>query len=64
MAMFTRIAMSDVPPAEVVVSVVIAVASTVGIGILSAAIYRIGVLMYGKPPKLGELFRTLRGRQG
>lgn len=64
MAMFTRIAMSNVPPVEIIVSVVIAAASTIGIGILSAAIYRIGVLMYGKPPKLGELVRTLRSRRG
>lgn len=64
MAMFTRIAMSNVPSVEIIVSVVIAVVATVGIGILSAAIYRIGVLMYGKPPKPGELVRTLRGRQG
>lgn len=60
MAMFTRIAMSDVAPLEIILSITIAVASTIGIGILSAAIYRVGILMYGKPPKLGELIRTLR----
>lgn len=60
MAMFTRIAMSNVPPVEIIVSVAVAVASTIGIGFLSAAIYRVGVLMYGKPPKLGELVKTLR----
>ncbi|SHI05701.1 ABC-2 type transport system permease protein [Sporobacter termitidis DSM 10068] len=63
MAMFTRIAMSNVPPIGIIVSVAIAVASTVGIGFLSAAIYRVGVLMYGKPPKLGELVRTLREKR-
>jgi ABC-2 type transport system permease protein len=60
MAMFTRIAMSNVAPVEIIVSITIAVASTVGIGMLSAAIYRVGVLMYGKPPKLGVLIKTLR----
>ncbi|NLA86197.1 MAG: ABC transporter permease [Clostridiales bacterium] len=60
MAMFTRIAMSDVAPVEIIVSITIAVASTIGIGFLSAAIYRVGVLMYGKPPKLGELIKTLK----
>jgi ABC-2 type transport system permease protein len=58
--MFTRIAMSSVPPLEIIISLAIAIASTIGIGILAAAIYRIGILMYGKPPKLGELIKTLR----
>lgn len=60
MAMFTRIAMSNVPPYQIVIAVTVDVLSTIGIGFLSAAIYRIGVLMYGKPPKLGELIKTLR----
>jgi ABC-2 type transport system permease protein len=63
MAMFTRIAMSNVAPLEIIISVAIAVLSTVGIGFLSAAIYRVGILMYGKPPKLGELMKTLRAKQ-
>ena len=63
MAMFTRIAMANVPPAEIVISIVIAVIFTVGAGYLSAGIYRVGVLMYGKPPKLGELIRTLRAQK-
>lgn len=58
--MFTRIAMSSVPPLEIIISITIAIASTIGIGVLSAAIYRIGILMYGKPPKIGELIKTLR----
>ncbi len=58
--MFTRIAMSSVPPLEIIISVTIAIASTIGIGVLSAAIYRIGILMYGKPPKIGELIKTLK----
>lgn len=60
MAMFTRIAMSNVAPYEIIISIAVAIASTVGIGMLSAAIYRIGILMYGKPPKLGVLIKTLR----
>lgn len=60
MAMFTRIAMSNVAPAEIIASVAIALGSTIGVGILSAAIYRVGILMYGKPPKLGVLIKTLR----
>jgi ABC-2 type transport system permease protein len=63
MAMFTRIAMSNVAPLEIIISVAIAIASTIGMGILSAGIYRVGVLMYGKPPKIGELIKTLRERR-
>lgn len=59
MAMFTRIAMSTVPWYQVALSVAILAASVVGVGILSAKIYRGGVLMYGKPPKITELIRSL-----
>lgn len=61
MAMFARIAMSEVAPIQIVLSVVILIASIIGIGFLAAGIYRVGVLMYGKPPKLKELMRILRG---
>lgn len=60
MAMFVRIAMGNVATYEIVISVVILLASTVGVGYLSAGIYRLGVLLYGKPPKLGEVFKMLR----
>lgn len=63
MAMFTRIAMGSVPGWQIAVSVAILVASTVGIGMLAAAIYRMGVLLYGKPPKVKELFRMLRAER-
>ena len=63
MAMFTRIAMSTVAWYEIAASVAILVASTVGIGILSARIYRVGVLLYGTPPRLGTLLRTVLGRR-
>lgn len=59
MAMFVRIAMGEVALWEIVASVVILLASTAGLGILSARIYRIGVLLYGKPPRLHEIFRLL-----
>ena len=60
MAMFTRIAMSTVPAYEIVISVVILIASVFGIGVLAAKIYRMGVLLYGKAPKLGEILRSVR----
>jgi ABC-2 type transport system permease protein len=60
MAMFTRIALSDVPTASVVISVAILAVSIVGVGIISAKIYRMGVLLYGKPPKMKEIIKMLK----
>ncbi len=60
MVMFVRICMTDVPFWQIALSIALMLGTTAGIGYVSARIYRIGVLMYGKPPRLGELVRTLR----
>ena len=60
MLMFVRICMTDVPVWQILLSVVLTVGFTGFMGWLSAKIYRVGVLMYGKPPKPGELIRVLR----
>jgi ABC-2 type transport system permease protein len=57
--MFTRIAMSTVPLYEVILSMAILAGSTVGIGVIAAKIYRLGVLMYGKPPKITSLVKMI-----
>ena len=59
MAMFTRICMSTVAWYEIAISIAILIGSTVGIGVLSAKIYRVGVLLYGTPPKLGTILKTV-----
>ncbi len=59
MAMFTRIAMSVVPWYEIVISIVLLIASVIGAGFLSAKIYRVGVLMYGTQPKLGQILKMV-----
>ncbi len=59
MSMFTRIAMSTVPWYEIAISIAVLIASTVGIGVLSAKIYRVGVLMYGTPPKITTILKTV-----
>ena len=59
MAMFTRICMSTVAWYEIAISVAILVASTVGIGVASAKIYRVGVLLYGMPPKFSTIIKTV-----
>ena len=63
MAMFTRICMSTVPWYEIASSIAILIGSTVGIGILSAKIYRVGVLLYGTPPKIGTILKTVLKKQ-
>lgn len=63
MAMFTRICMSTVPWYEIAISIVILIASTIGIGVLSARIYRVGVLLYGTPPKLTTILKTVFKKQ-
>ena len=63
MAMFTRICMSTVAWYEIAISIAILVGSTVGIGVLSAKIYRVGVLLYGMPPKFSNIMKTVFKKQ-
>ena len=63
MAMFTRICMSTVAWYEIAISIAILVGSTVGIGVLSAKIYRVGVLLYGMPPKFSTIMKTVFKKQ-
>ena len=59
-AMFARIALSDVAFYEIIISIAVQIVSIYLLGMLAAAIYKIGVLMYGKPPKFSEIFKLLR----
>lgn len=63
MAMFTRICMSAVAWYEIVISIGILIGSVIGIGILAAKIYRVGVHLYGTPPKLSTIMKTVFKRQ-
>ena len=63
MAMFTRICMSTVAWYEIAISIAILIGSTIGIGVLSAKIYRVGVLLYGTPPKIGTIIKTVFKKQ-
>jgi len=60
MAMFTRIAMSEVPGLEILLSVAFLILATVLIGYIAAKIYRVGVLMYGTRPTLGKIIKAIR----
>jgi ABC-2 type transport system permease protein len=55
-----RIGLTSVSPIEIAGSLVIAALGSVGAMWLSARIYRVGMLMYGKKPSLRELVRWIR----
>ena len=59
MAMFTRIAMTTVPAVEIIISVAILVVSCCAIGIVSARIYKVGVLHYGAKMKMGTMIKSV-----
>lgn len=59
-AMFARVAMSDVAAWEIILSIGVQIVSIYLLGMLAAAIYRMGVLMYGKPPKFSEIIKMLK----
>ena len=63
MAMFTRIAMGDVASWQIALSVTILIGSTIGVGLLAASIYRLGVLLYGTPPKPNQIIRMLKANR-
>jgi ABC-2 type transport system permease protein len=58
--MFTRIATTTVPFWQIGVSIVLSLVAIWGFTILAGKLYRVGVLMYGKPPKPSEILRALR----
>lgn len=58
--MMMRVCVSPVPPAQIFLSVVISVVSTICVTWVVARIYRVGILMYGKRPTIVEVARWLR----
>jgi len=60
MVMFTRVALSSVPLWQVGLSIALSLEAIWGLTRLAGKLYRVGVLMYGKPPKIGEIWRAIR----
>jgi ABC-2 type transport system permease protein len=58
--MMMRIAVSNPPLWQILLSMAIMVVSILGCSWLAAKIYRVGILMYGKRPSIAELGRWLR----
>lgn len=58
--MFVRIVVSNPPFWQVALSFVINVAAIWAIAVLGGKIYRIGMLLYGRPPRLSQIINVLR----
>ena len=58
--MYLRIAISNPPWYDIAASVVILLATIYGVLWLTARIYRVGILMYGKRPTLPEILKWLK----
>ncbi|MBO6586742.1 MAG: ABC transporter permease [Gracilimonas sp.] len=58
--MITRIAASQVPLWQIIVSILLMILTFLGIMWLAAKIYRVGILMYGKKPSFKELGKWIK----
>ncbi len=58
--MFTRVAVGHPPLWQIVLSVVDLVLAIYAMMWIASRIYRVGILMYGKRPSLGEILRWMR----
>jgi len=59
--MFTRIAVSSVPAWQVVLAIVVNVAAAALFAWGAGRVYRVGLLLYGRPPSFRQVLATLRG---
>lgn len=60
MSMFVRVSMGNVTTLEIIISLVLLSLTTIGIGLLASAIYRMGTLMYGNRVKLKDIFKLMK----
>jgi ABC-2 type transport system permease protein len=58
--MMLRITLQTPPLWQIILSIALSLLATAGILHVSARIYRVGILMYGKRPSFGELWRWLK----
>jgi ABC-2 type transport system permease protein len=58
--LFARIAMSNVPIAQLALGFAINLAAVFAIAALAGKLYRVGMLLYGRPPSLAQVWNVLR----
>jgi ABC-2 type transport system permease protein len=59
--MFARIAVSAPPAWEAWASGAINLVALLAIGLFAGRLYRVGMLLYGRPPSLKQMWTTMRG---
>ncbi len=59
-AMLIRMGVSDVPVYQIAISLIILMVSVYFVIITSARLFRVGLLMYGKRPAIGEIVRYMK----
>ena len=59
MVMFMRICVTDMPFWEILIGILVNILYMLAAGYAAARIYRVGVLMYGKQPKLKEIVKYI-----
>ncbi len=59
-AMLIRMGVSDVPLYQIATSLFILIVSVYFVIIASARLFRVGLLMYGKRPAIGEIIRYMK----
>ncbi|HEQ99524.1 MAG TPA: ABC transporter permease [candidate division Zixibacteria bacterium] len=58
--MILRASFTFVPPAEIIIGIVVMIISILLLGAVTARIFRVGILMYGKRPTLPELVKWVK----
>ncbi len=58
--MIVRITAEEIPPLQIVLSMIVGAGSVAGALWVAAKIFRVGVLMYGKPPSPLEMLKWMR----
>jgi ABC-2 type transport system permease protein len=57
--MFARIVVSSVPAWQIALSLAINLAAIYAIAVLGGRVYRVGMLLYGRPPRLRQLWHAI-----
>ena len=62
--MFLRTAVSEPPAWQILLSIALLIATTIGLAWFAGRVYRVGILMYGKKPTIPEILRWVRYSPG
>jgi ABC-2 type transport system permease protein len=60
MTMYVRTLVSDPPPLQIAISIVVSIATIALFLWVTAKIFRVGILSYGKRPTIPELWRWMK----